>query len=49
MSVKRRPSRRPAPRDMDATPFTAILDEMIGRIPGAYGAVLVDSEGETVD
>jgi hypothetical protein len=34
---------------MDATPFTPILDRMIGRIPGAYGAVLVDSEGETVD
>ena len=34
---------------MDATPFTSILEKMIGRIPGAFGAVLVDSEGETVD
>lgn len=34
---------------MEPTPFTAILDKVIGRIPGAYGAVLVDSEGETVD
>jgi hypothetical protein len=49
VSVEKRPSRRPLPRDMDATPFTPILDRMIGRIPGAYGAVLVDSEGETVD
>lgn len=34
---------------MDATPFTPILDAMIARVPGAYGAVIVDSEGETVD
>jgi hypothetical protein len=34
---------------MEPTPFTAILDSVISRVPGAYGAVLVDSEGETVD
>ena len=34
---------------MDETPFTSILEKMIRRIPGAFGAVLVDSEGETVD
>lgn len=34
---------------MDATPFTPILHRVIARIPGAYGAALVDSEGETVD
>lgn len=49
MSVKERPSRRPTARDMDATPFTAILDRLIERMPGAYGAALVDGEGETVD
>ena len=49
MSARERPSRRPTPRDMDATPFTPILERLITRLPGAYGAVLVDSEGETVD
>jgi hypothetical protein len=34
---------------MDATPFTAILERLIERMPGAYGAALVDGEGETVD
>jgi hypothetical protein len=34
---------------MEATPFTPILDRVIAHVPGAYGAVLVDSEGETVD
>lgn len=34
---------------MEPTPFTEILEKMLARISGAYGAVLVDSEGETVD
>jgi len=36
-------------RDADATAFTAILDALLERIPGAYAAALVDSQGETVD
>jgi hypothetical protein len=38
-----------APRDTDATPFTEILGELLRRVPGAYAAALVDSQGETVD
>ncbi len=38
-----------APRDTDATPFSAILAELLLRVPGAYAAALVDAEGETVD
>ena len=49
MSVRKRPSRRPPARDVDATPFTTILDDLLRRVPGAYGAALVDGEGETVD
>lgn len=45
----RRPSRQPPQRDTDATPFAAILGRLLGRVPGAYGAALVDLEGETVD
>src|SRR5687768_4860193 len=37
------------PRDTDETPFTAILALLVTRIPGAYGAALVDNVGETVD
>jgi hypothetical protein len=36
-------------RDTDATPFTAILQAFLDRVPGAYAAALVDSQGETVD
>jgi predicted regulator of Ras-like GTPase activity (Roadblock/LC7/MglB family) len=36
-------------RDTDATSFTAILDALVERVPGAYAAALVDSLGETVD
>ncbi len=36
-------------RDTDETPFTEILGLLVARIPGAYAAALVDSEGETVD
>jgi len=36
-------------RDTDATAFTAILTDLISRIPGAHSAALVDSLGEAVD
>lgn len=49
MSVRTRPSRKPAARDTDATPFTAILHELVSRVPGAFAAALVDNAGETVD
>ena len=49
MSARKRPSRKPAKRDTDATPFGAILHELVSRVPGAFGAALVDSLGETVD
>jgi predicted regulator of Ras-like GTPase activity (Roadblock/LC7/MglB family) len=39
----------PAPRDTDASAFARILAELVARIPGAQGAVLVDGEGEAVD
>ena len=46
----RRTSRRLAgSRDMDDTPFTNILKDLVNRIPGGRGAVLVDDLGETVD
>lgn len=42
--------RRVAPkRDMDASPFASILGDLVARVPGALGAVLVDKEGESVD
>lgn len=47
--MSKRPSRRPPVRDVDATPFTPILADLVARVPGAYGAALVDGEGETVD
>jgi hypothetical protein len=44
------PSVRPVhARDTDATAFTAILTDLISRIPGAHSAALVDSLGEAVD
>lgn len=36
-------------RDTDPTPFAAILADLIARMPGAFAAALVDSEGECVD
>lgn len=42
-------SRAARPRDMDATPFAAILVRLLARVPGAYAAALVDREGESVD
>ncbi|HRI70871.1 MAG TPA: roadblock/LC7 domain-containing protein [Polyangium sp.] len=37
------------PRDQDASTFTVILERLLATIPGSRGAVLVDSDGETVD
>jgi len=37
------------PRDMEASPFSAILGEFLARLPGAMAAALVDAGGETVD
>jgi hypothetical protein len=46
----RSPRRLATPaRDTEASCFAKILDDLIARIPGAYGAVLVDMEGEAVD
>lgn len=36
-------------RDTDATPFAVILEALLRRVPGAFGAALVDAEGESVD
>lgn len=41
--------RTPSARDMDASAFSRILEELIGRVPGAYACALVDQLGETVD
>lgn len=38
-----------AKRDQHESAFGAILSKLVSRIPGARGAALVDSEGETVD
>jgi len=48
---KRRPKKRVAgaQRDQHESAFGAILSKLVTRIPGARGAALVDSEGETVD
>lgn len=47
--TRARPSRRPAVRDMDASPFALILAQLLTRLPGAFACALVDREGETVD
>lgn len=49
--LTRRVSRRVsiAPRDMDESPFSAILGAFVERVPGALAAALVDEGGETVD
>jgi hypothetical protein len=36
-------------RDQQESRFTAILTQLMGRIPGARAAAVVDAEGETVD
>lgn len=48
---KRRTKRRVAgtARDQHESAFAAILSSLVARVPGARGAALVDSEGETVD
>lgn len=46
------PGRRdtsPAPRDQHESAFTAILHNLVRRVPGAVAAVLVDRDGETVN
>lgn len=43
------PEAPPSERDVDTTPFGRLLEALLGRVPGAYAAALVDSEGETVD
>jgi hypothetical protein len=51
--VKGRPrARRPEPaaaRDQHESAFTAILRELVRRVPGAVGVALVDVDGEAVD
>lgn len=48
--MKRRKGRAArAHRDQHESAFAAILSKLVSRIPGARGAALVDSEGETVD
>jgi len=44
-----RPSRRTPSRDMEATSFATILNDLIARLPGAFACALVDLGGETVD
>jgi hypothetical protein len=48
---KRRHKRRVAgpQRDQHESAFSSILSMLVARVPGARGAALVDSEGETVD
>jgi len=36
-------------RDTDATAFTVLLSDLVGRIPGAHAAALVDRDGEAID
>jgi len=43
------PARPEAPRDIDATAFTPILEALLERVSGATAAALVDALGETVD
>jgi hypothetical protein len=47
--TSRRRRRTPAPRDQSASPFAAILQQLLDATPGSNGAALVDHEGETVD
>ena len=36
-------------RDTEASPFSGILSDLVARVPGAFGAVMVDGDGEAVD
>jgi hypothetical protein len=47
--VSRHSARPMHERDTDATAFTAILSDLVQRIPGAHSAALVDGDGESVD
>jgi len=47
--LRRRSRASALPRDTDITAFTALLAELLGRIPGARGAALVDRDGESID
>jgi hypothetical protein len=52
MSHSRPPRSRTASaprRDQEPSTFTTILERLLAATPGSQGAVLVDSEGETVD
>jgi hypothetical protein len=49
MSVQRATRRAHPTRDQGESAFTAILDALVARIPGAHAAALVDFQGETVD
>jgi len=50
MSASARPRRRAAiARDQHESAFASILAGLVGRIPGARAAALVDRQGETVD
>jgi len=40
---------RRSPRDQDESAFSKILGELVGRVPGAFAAALVDKDGECVD
>jgi predicted regulator of Ras-like GTPase activity (Roadblock/LC7/MglB family) len=44
------PSQRPPPaRDQRESAFTAILEDLVRRVPGARSVAIVDDNGETVD
>lgn len=47
--LSRAPQPGHAPRDQDESVFATILSDLVGRVPGARSAALVDSAGETVD
>jgi hypothetical protein len=46
---RRRGRERVSPREQRESVFAAILADLVSRLPGARGAVLVDAEGEAVD
>jgi hypothetical protein len=50
-TTRRRPrkSKQNPARDQDTSRFTTILQRLVDATPGARAAVLVDSDGETVD
>jgi hypothetical protein len=51
-SPRSRREKHPGPtyiRDQEKSSFTAILESLMARLPGAFASALVDPEGETVD